>query len=291
MNSIVLSKVIIGGSLEALEKAYQTGLPILSIPQPPNHLMSESLELWKRLSFFLSVSGQMPMGANLKSLRISEEDKEIKCFTQNSKIVTISYEEAYIFDDLLVDGLPTPSKQAKKEFLVLDWINVRRGQNHPYDFIEDTDSEFVKRIIFYPTLRNTTTKRNLKDACAVSFLNQKQLANLDYSESYTFLKVRDMMKLAGIKGGKNGIQATTGKPAYLSLKLEISYREVIPLHANEYEDTATLRFGKNPEGPGKLWYTKHMENFLGSPYERGEYGGSKNPPRKTKVKKREVRSR
>ena len=291
MNSITFDKVIIGGSLEALEKAYSTGLPILCIPRPPNYLLSDSLELWKRLAFFLSVSGQMPLGDNIKNLRISEEEREIKCFTNNSKIIKVSYQEAHVFDDYMVEGLPTPSRQAKKEFLVLDWINVRRGQRHPYDFIEDEDSNFVKRIIFYPTARNTARRPDLKDACAVSFLTGKQLSNLDYSESYTFLKARDMMKLAGVKGNKNGIQASTGGIAYQSLKIEVSHREVIPQDSNEYEDTETLKFSKDLEGSGKLWYNRNLEHFLGSPYERGEYGGSKNPPRQTKVKKREVRSR
>jgi hypothetical protein len=291
MSSIALSKVIVGGSLEALEHAYSTGLPVLCVPQPPNHLLTESLELWKRFAFFLSVSGQLPLGGNLRSIRISEEDKEIKCFTNNSKIIKVSYEEACVLDDFMVEGLPVPSKEADKEYIVLDWINVRRGQRHPYSFIEDTDSDFVKRLVFYPTLRNTARRADLKDACAISFLNKKQLNSLDYSESYAFLKARDMMKIAGVKGNKNGTQASTGGIAYQSLKIEMSHRQVIPTSKNEYEDTSTLTFSKKLEGPGKLWYNKHLEHFLGSPYERGEYGGSKNPPRKTKVKKRQVRSR
>jgi hypothetical protein len=290
MKSINFDKLIIGGSLEALECAYRTGLPILSIPQPPSHLLQESLELWKRFSFFLSLSGQMPLGGNLKTLRISEEEKEIKCFTENSKIVKVSYEEAYIFDDHLVDGLPEPTKRAKKEFLVLDWINVKRGQSHPYNYIQDRDSKFVKNLVFYRSER-APGSRDYKDACAVSFLTGKQLSDLEYSESYVFLKAREMMKQAGIKGSKNGTQASTGKPAYLALKIEVAYRQVMPLHKNQYDDTETLKFSKPLETSGKLWYNRHLEHFLGSPYEKGTYGGSKNPPRKTKVKKREVCSR
>jgi len=290
MKSINLDKVIIGGSLEALECAYRTGLPVIGAPQPPNHLLEESEELWKRLSFFLSLSGQMPFGGNTKSLRISEEDKEIKCFTNNSKIVIVSYKKAFVFDDFLVDGLPIPTKQAKKEFLVLDWISVRRGQSHPYQYLEDLDNDFVKRVVFYQTERLTGRHTN-KDACAISFMTEAQMNNLDYSESYVFLKTRDMMKAAGMKGSKNGTQASTGLPAYQSIKIEVTHREVTPLHRNEYEDTETLKFSKKLEGPGKLWYNKHLESFLGSPYEKGTYGGSKNPPRKTKVKKRQVCSR
>ena len=290
MKSINFDKVIIGGSLQALQCAYSTGLPILCIPQPPNHLMQESLELWKRLSFFLSLSGQMPLGGNLKTIRISEEDKEIKCFTENSKIVVAAYEEAHIIDDHLVDGIPEPSKRAKKQFLVLDWINVKKGQRHPYSYIQDRDNNFVNNIIFYKTER-IPGSQDFKDACAVSFLTEKQLNDLDYSESYVFLKTREMMKQAGIKGGKNGTQASTGKPAYVALKIEVSHRQVIPLHKNQYDDTETLKFSEPLEASGKLWYNRHLEHFLGSPYEKGTYGGSKNPPRKTKVKKREVCSR
>ena len=291
MKSINLDKVILGGTLEALETAYRTGLPVLCVPNPPLSLLSDSCEQWRRLCFFLSLSGQLPLGGNLETMRVSEEDKEIKCFTKNSRIVKVNYETAYVFDDHGIEGLPMPSKEAKKEYLVLDWINVKRGQVHAYSYIEDEDSDFVKRIVFYQTQRNTGHSRVLKDACAVSFMTEKQLNNLDYSESYVFLKVRDMMKAAGIKGRKNGTQASTGLPAYLSIQLELSHREAFLREKNEYEDTETLKFRNSLDGSDKLWYNKHLEHFLGSPYEQGTYGGSKNPPRKTKVKKREVRSR
>jgi len=145
-------------------------------------------------------------------------------------------------DDLEVSGLPVATSSVATEYLVLDWINVRRGGSHPYNYIEDEDSDFVKKIVFYPSERIMGRRTTVKDACAVSILTEKQLKNKDYSESYSFLKARDMMTNAGIVGSKNGTQAYNGKPAYLSLKIEVSHRQTFKIHKSTYEDTACVEF-------------------------------------------------
>ncbi len=260
--SLHYHKVLIGGSLSALELAHKTGLPILMIPQPPPSIFFSDVERWRHLSFVLSLSGQLPLSDNLSKVRFEEGDKHISCFTNNSKIVKVSYDEAYVVDDHQVTGLPVPSKTAKKEYLVLDWINVRRGGNHPYDYILDEDSNFVRKIVFYPSLRIMGTRSTIKDACAMSLMTEKQLRNLDYSETYVFLKARDMMKTAGIKGSRNGTQAYNGKPAYLSLKIEVADREVFPLHKNVYENTDSILFNFDLYDSVEMGYNRRIENFL-----------------------------
>ena len=254
-------KLIIGGSLEALELAHRTGLPILSVFQPPPAIYFSQTERWQHLSFVLSLAGQMPMADNLSKIRINE-DKSISCFTNNSRIIQVSYGDIYIVDDHGVTGLPTPTIAAKKEFLVLDWISVRRGQSHDFDFLEDKKSNFVKKIVFYPSERITGKRSNLKDACAISTLTERQLRDLDYSETYVFLKSRDMMKKAGIKGSRNGTQAYNGKPAYLSIKLETAGRDVFPLHKNVYENVDSIHFNFDLDNISDTGYNKRIERFL-----------------------------
>lgn len=203
----------------------------------------------------------MALADNISKIRINEENT-ISCFTNNSKIVQISFENAYIVDDFNVSGLPTPTKAAKKEFLVLDWISVRRGTNHPYDYILDEDNKFVQKLVFYPSERIPGKRSTVKDACSISILTDKQLRDLDYSETYVFLKSRDMMKKAGIKGSRNGTQAYNGKPAYLSLKLEVAGRDVFPLHKNVYENTDSLHFDFDLYTATEIGYNKRIERFL-----------------------------
>ena len=170
--------------------------------------------------------------------------------------------------------LPVPEKSAKKEFLVLDWISVRRGGNHPYDYIEDEDSKFVKKLVFYPSERITGKRSTIKDACSVSILTDRQLRSLDYSETYVFLKARDMMKKAGLKGSRNGTQAYNGKPAYLSLKIAVNDREVFPLHKNVYENTDSLHFDFELYDSDEPGYNKRIEHFLERCNGRRELRGS-----------------
>ncbi len=256
--------IVIGGSLEALKFAYENDYPILCIPQKPHFFRPKCLAEWEHLAFLLSLSGQMPMSSNISSIRIDEEQREIKCFTKNSRVVTYKYEQAYVVDDHGVGGLPLPLKSAKKEYLVFDWINIRCGANHPYDYIVDEDSDFVSKILFYPSERAMSKRSDRKDACAVSFLTESQLKNLDYSESYVLLKARDMMTNAGMKGSKNGTQATTGKPAYLSLKIEVSQRETHILHKNQYKNTSTINFRDFLDKGEVNGYNKFLEHMLGS---------------------------
>lgn len=269
----IYENIIVGGSLEALEFAYSSGYPLLCIPQKPHFFRPNSLAKWEDLAFKMSLSGQLPVATGLVSIRIDSEEKEVKCFTDNSRVIPFSYETAHIIDDASVDGLPLPSKEAKKEYLVLDWIHVRRGGRHPYEFLTDLENEFVRKIIFYPNERIAGKRDSIKDACAISVMTDKQLKDNSYSESYALLKVREMMKGAGIKGSRNGTQAYNGKPAYLSLKVEIGYRESYILHKNEYEDTDSLKFSTLDGGNPRV-YNGYLEYRLGKDYGEGNPRGS-----------------
>lgn len=267
--------IVIGGSLEALSYAYSKGYPVVGIKQKPHFFLDKHRSEWENLSFFLSLAGQLPIAKGLTSLRIVEEEKIIKCFTENSRLIEIEYEKIHLVDDLGVGGIPLPTVEAKKEYLVFDWLKVVRGRNHPYDYIVDEDSDdFVKKVVFYSGIGY---HKQFKNACAVSVLTERKLKSLDYSETYTLLKVRQMMTDAGLKGTKNGIQKTTGKPAYQSLKIEFAQRDKVPLHRNQYKNTKTIKFINDIDlkKDEKLPYNELLEVVFGSPYERGKARTSK----------------
>ena len=273
--------IVIGGSLEALQFAYSTGYPLLCISQKPHFFRPKDAAQWEHLAFVLSLSGQLPLEDKITSIRMDEEARHVKCFTQNSRVVRFSYEVAHVVDDKGCEGLPAPRHQAKKEYLVFDWINVYRGGNHPYDYIEDQDSNFVKRILFYPSERGTARRADRKDACAVSVMTDAELKSLSHSESYILLKSRHMMEKAGLKGSKNGTQATTGKPAYLSLKIETVQRDKHLLHHNEYDDTNTIKFKNKVDKSDPEYYIRYLEYFLGSASGREKIRRRQNPSEQT----------
>ena len=275
--------IVIGGSLEALSYAYSKGLPVIGIKQKPHFFLDKHRSEWENLSFFLSLAGQLPIAKGLTSIRIIEDEKIIKCFTENSRMIEIEYETIHLVDDLGVGGIPLPTKPAKKEYLVFDWLKVVRGRNHPYDYLIDEDSDdFVKKVVFYSGIGY---HKQYKNACAVSVLTEAKLKSLDYSETYTLLKVRQMMTDAGLKGNKNGTQKATGKPAYQSLKIEFSQRDKVPLHRNEYANTKTIKFIKDIDlkKDEKLPYNDLLEVVFGSPYGRGKARTSKDVEAEKKV--------
>lgn len=263
-----MQSVIVGGSLGALRTAAELGHMILCIPQRPSFFTPDLLSEWETMAFSLSLSGQMPLADNIASLRVEQENKRIRCFTKNSKIISFEYEELLVVDDHLVDGLPIPHPIEEREYMVFDWVNVRRGANHPYDFINDEDTRFVSRLLFYPSQRVLGERHSRKDACAISIMTEKELTNLDYSESYVFLKTRDMMKSAGIRGSRNGTQAYNGKPAYLSLQLETSSRDVIPLYKNSYPSTPSLKFINFLDNCLDFEYNRYLKDNLGTLHAR-----------------------
>jgi hypothetical protein len=114
--------------------------------------------------------------------------------------------------------------------IVLDWINVRRGQKHEVARIETT-SDFVNCIQFYPTDRIPSSKTSgLKDAVSISYLTNEQLLDSDYSEFIVRKKVKYLMEQEGIRGPKNGKDPNNpSKHKYYSIKLESKTREVYPL--------------------------------------------------------------
>ena len=274
--------IIVGGSLEALEFAHSSGYPLLCIPQKPHFFRPNSLAKWEDLAFKMSLSGQLPIASGLQTIRIDSEEKEIKCFTENSRVIPFSFDTAFIIDDVGVDGLPLPVKEAKKEYLVLDWINVKRGGKHPFEYLTDEDSEFVRKLMFYPSRRIMGKRDTMKDACAISIMSEAQLKDNEYSESYAMLKSREMMKEAGIRGSRNGTQAYNGKPAYLSIKVEIGHRDTYILHKNEYEDTDVLKFSPLDSGSPKS-YNGYLEYRLGKIYGEGEPRGSSDSSREEEI--------
>tara|TARA_R110002074_G_scaffold126779_1_gene265359 strand:- start:918 stop:1826 length:909 start_codon:yes stop_codon:yes gene_type:complete len=201
------------------------------------------LEAWKRLVFVMSMSGQCALANKTSSIKIG--DNIMKVITENSKIAKYSFNKLRIFDDKKIHGLPTPAEIYKK-YKIVDWIDVKSGMLHPYDYLE-TEGEFVKEIYFYPSLR-ISGMSDKKDLVAISYISEDELHNFDKSSTAVKFKVLNIMKEAGVRGARNG--RDTQNPErykYYAVKVEPKKREIKRVSFPRYNNKNNLVFDYRPE--------------------------------------------
>mgnify|MGYP001203466224 FL=1 len=192
-------------------------------------------EMWDRLTFLMSMTGQIIM-PNIVITNRKDKNK-ITLITEHNKRINISYDEAVIFEEVDYETAN-----------VYDWFHVRSGNNHEYNIIEDNEYDFVHTLHFYQPTRVGSNSLK-KDVCAASHLLKSELSSPHCTEGMARLKTLKMMQDAGIKGQSNGY-APNGKHNYYSIKLEHAYRETIHDYKPKrtFDDIITNR---NKEG--KSW--------------------------------------
>jgi len=192
-------------------------------------------EMWDRLTFLMSMTGQIIMPNIVITNR--KDKNRITLITEHNKRINITYDEAVVFEEVDYESAN-----------VYDWFHVRSGNNHPHNIIQDPDYDFVHTLHFYQPTRIGSNSAK-KDVCAASHLLKNELSSPHCTEGMARLKTLKMMQNAGIKGQSNGY-APSGKHNYYSIKLEHAYRETMhdykPKHT--FDDIITNR---NKEG--KSW--------------------------------------
>jgi len=243
-------KIVVGGDLRSLLYATFRGLPLIYcnplLPFRFDRLSHDKLsilgfrcesdtyarEVWERISFFMGLSGLLLSGEGCNALRV--RDNQLIMSTEFTKF-KFNFKKLVIVDDSQISGLPRVVKQRTKQNRVIDWVNVRSGCRHSIDFLEDADSDFVKEIFFYSSERSDNP--NLKDLVAVSYLNDRQLRDFDFSDTMAKFKITKMMKAAGIRGARNGRdQKYPDKYKYYAVKVEPAERQVISSVTRYYEE-------------------------------------------------------
>ena len=131
-------------------------------------------KLFEKLLFMLSLSGNLPLSDKISSMDLEEEP--IKIITRNNRLIKIVCKEILVFDDAGIKGL-TLEERADKIYKVIDWINVRSGTVHKFDYFS-TEDDFVKEVFFYPSDR-IDGNHDKKDIVAISHLTEEQVNNLD----------------------------------------------------------------------------------------------------------------
>ena len=200
---------------------------------------ASKFEIWKWLLFTHSLAGLVPLSNQAASVRI--EDKNfMKITTQNYKVVSMKFNKLRIFNDENIFGLEEPENQMK-EYKVIDWIDVKSGMVHSYDFLESSNN-FVKEVYFYPSER-IDGNANKKDLVAISYLNDQELNDFDFSDTIARFKVLKLMKRAGIRGARNGKDVKNpNQYKYYALNIKPRKRELRKLYSNQHKNEENLVF-------------------------------------------------
>ena len=231
------TEIIIGSNLDALLYAYHKNIPLIINKLLPPHRFEvfegqSSLKLWNKLFYLLSLSGLNLAGTEVRNIRIKE--KEIIVATKNARVLKVNFEKLIIFNDEKINGLPPPAKE-NESFIVLDWMITHSCETHEHVFFK-TNDKLVNEVHFYLSERIDGNHIKVKDLVTISHLNQAQLNDFEYSDTYAKFKIIDMLKTKGIRGAKSG------GGAHYALKIEVEKREIRKAKMNFYKDLEHIKF-------------------------------------------------
>ena len=192
-------------------------------------------EMWDRLTFLMSMTGQIIMPNIVVTNR--QENNKITLVTEHNKRITITFDNGVAFEDVDYDNVH-----------VYDWFYVRSGNKHQYNTLSDDVYDFVHTVHFYRPNR-VGSNSNKKDACAASYMPKNQLLDVHSTENMARLKTIKMMQEAGINGTSNGYRPN-GKPNHYPIKIEHAYRETM----HDYSPIYTLdHIIQNRKKGGRSW--------------------------------------
>ena len=233
---IELENLVIGGDLESLEFAFREGYPIFYEELDAPLFLERTKEgvlkkdIMHNYAFILSLAG-----LNLSS-RLNYE------YRISKKTLTITGVTAWIKEYKFQNLFDFRNKFSQSEtYKVVDYINIRSCGHHDLREIKIKD-DTIKEVIFYPSLRNNLSKNFdifrqsyetiTKDAIVISHLKGRDIEKEENSHIYTRLRLKEIMKEAGIRGKKCGFY-DNGKQKYNPIKLEFEKREILKIEKNE----------------------------------------------------------
>ena len=217
---------------ELEEMPYQESLKFLGYD---NKRAIKKSEMWDRLAFLLSMSGQIVFPNIIKTFR--NDINRFILVTEFNKRISIVADEVSTWEETIDDYVN-----------VYDWFHVRSGNNHSFSKLEDPKYNFVHTLHFYPSNRIGANGMT-KDACAESRLPANEATEPDFTEGIARLKVLKMMSGNGIRGQSNGY-SKYGKQLHYAVKIEHTHREIV----HDYQPLRTIdEILQDERQEGKAW--------------------------------------
>ena len=240
---MLLDELIIGCSLEILQKCYNHGQKmILTRYQNPYFFEVSDKEIviggvdtyslhdaWNYLVFLLALRGQIVNPSPIEKIfflddetiainGVSDKIKFKFCEVHDPQKIVANFEE----DRIINEGM----------YKVLDWVNIRSGGNTDEAVIE-TDANFVQKVYLYNSRRNGIATG--KDILAISYLTQEQTNSFEYSDTYVRFYLEKILSEKGYRGKKQN-------DSFRKIVLETSSREVSPIQRTLYRDEKNIKF-------------------------------------------------
>jgi hypothetical protein len=222
-----IEKVVIGYGLEALRFAKTNSAALLvNGTYVPNEVERKGhAEEWFRIAFELGMRGLTPIPSEIDSIRI--EGNTAKITTEFYRMIKINFKELYVFDMERVSGIAV--KEYIKNYIVYDWFDIKRGAKQPSCRIL-TPTDFVRKLIFYPSARKDGNDGSFKDCYTKSYIPSDMLQRFEYSETAAKFAAIKLIRKNGIRGPQRKFGDSV---RYLNLVLQHDRREVYK-HEKEF---------------------------------------------------------
>ena len=218
--------ITIGGSLPALQWAYQHGTKlIINKPSfPPSYEPPSTKLAWGLLYYKLMMDGKIIGGDYVNAVRIDKDEIIVAC--KNNVINKLVYDKVILFNDENVIGLPDQKEEVDK-FTVIDTMMAVSFVFKDTAFTLKTGDPLVSEIHIHKDYINSPAK-----IAVVSNLNKKQLHNFDFSDTMAKFKTETILKDLGFTG--NFMKRD-------EIVLEVNERIIEP-KMNIYEETEKIKF-------------------------------------------------
>ena len=186
--------ITIGGSLNALQWAYQRGtrLIINKLSFPPPYEPPSTKLAWGLLYYKLMMDGKIIGGDSVNAIKINDDDITVAC--KNNVINTITYDKITLFDDENIIGLPDIKKQVD-QYIVTDVMSSVSFVFKNTTFLHQTNDNLVNKIHINKDYVNSPAQ-----IWAVSVLNKNQLNDFDFSDTMAKFKTESTLKELGFTG-------------------------------------------------------------------------------------------
>tara|TARA_R100000008_G_scaffold86449_1_gene79599 strand:+ start:1081 stop:1842 length:762 start_codon:yes stop_codon:yes gene_type:complete len=240
-------RVIVGGDLNAVKKAYETSsyfidnsdrfiFPFDSVDNVSDLGIEygSAQQVWDHFSYSLSEQGLNSVGKSVFSINIDPENSSLQIITKEFSKITIRYGSLNVLSLQNVYGAP-PTQVEFMGYRVFDWFDVKSGAKHEHEVIESPD-KFCKKIYFYLSSRIMGNKK-YKDLVAESSLTEEELSSVNFSSTIAGFKTKQMMKDAGILGTGHG----SGK--FRPIRLEFNRRDIIKNELIIYKKEGNIELG------------------------------------------------
>ena len=194
--------------------------------------------IWSRLNLILSLQGRLLNYSELNFVKIKEKELKI---SESNTIHKYDFNMCYIFntDKLKLDF--SPYKAIPPIYYVYDDFELSNmGGKHKYIAPSKTTNTLAKELHFYCSQR-VDGADYVTDCISKSVLTEKQIHDINYSDSIVKILIERHLESTGILGSKAGIYKS-GKIKYRKPKVKHVKRVVYKENRDLYADTKNIKF-------------------------------------------------